>query len=290
MCFLRTGRAAALLLFFAALAVPSRIAVAGECAGMTHYEYDGGECTDKAGDTTDILIGSGRDSYRMGLDQINRSRPGFSGGGGDSGTAFRGPTRGQYQAAGRLLLFHHVPHMFAPLHAAATATLRDKSERRALLQFYRNVLSDWNANASKYGFYIGSVPDARLYFVESAFHAYDGKWATNSRTPFAVYSLLLRSMVHNQALLQLDNENKQELAERYVVYAGILRALSTYVSRRHGANSDAERAHLRQFAAAALKDDLGIAAPNYGIDYLPCALYTQPFASCESVLRFLRSE
>ena len=279
------ARTVAFAILVASSAAPP--VAAGECAGMVHYEYDGGECIDKSGDTTDVLIRSGNESYRMGLQQIDRSRPGFGAGAGGGGATARGPSRELYRAAGKLLVFKIHGRSLAPERVTAQSSLKDPARRRRLLEFYRNVVDDWQRNAHAYGFEPRSLPAARLYFVESAFHALDGRWPRDPHTPRAVQFALIQTMVYNTPLLQRSDAEKQELSERYVMYAGMLNMLSSGLIGRSGGGTASERRALRDFAAAVLHGDLGIARPDYPIDRLPCAMLPpMPFTSCEARLQF----
>jgi hypothetical protein len=200
---------AALLLALAVeigtLAAPAR---AGECFGMINYEYSGGDCTDKDGDTSGAMSTMWDDSYHQQQSMIQRSKQMFSGGTGSAIRMHRQranvPTPREERAMQTTLLSHMKTPSGVIDRIATALAAKTPRERRVATKFLREAVNEFTLYGPSAGF-------GRLY-------VFDGDHVADRLSRAISNSVISGTMIRKRSVPYMSDIEKRRLYDAYIIY------------------------------------------------------------------------
>ena len=274
----------------ATLAGPAR---AGECFGMINYEYSGGECVDRDGDTSGAMSSMWDDSYHQQQSMIRQSKRTFSGAVsasvGDSLNirVRRGyvPTLNEQYAMALTL----VTHMRNPSDMAAkiTATLSKRSplERRLVQKFLLQSVKDFTVLGPRLGYRALDIASARVFFIRSAYGVYDGDHVADHLAALVLYNVVSYPLIMRSRVPNMTDLEKRRLYDSYIIFAVALASEYRESLQRHDARS---LASTRAAARRLIEGDISVDPAKVRIDQLPCVSTPLPGFSCDQIIRWHR--
>lgn len=288
---MKTRTLSTLLLTVAvALVTFARPALAGECFGMINYEYSGGECVDKDGDSSKAMSGMWDDSYRQQQGMIDRSKAIFSGrAAGPTGTyqrRARVPTPAEQRALATTLLTHMMTPSDVVERIAAALPAKSVRDRRIAGKFLREAVTDFAIFGPRAGYGRFNVAGAREFFLTSAYFVFDGDHAADRLSLAVLNSVVTSSMIMAGRVPQMSDMDKRRLYDAYIIYG--IGLLSEYHEnlRKHDPRALAStRASARRLIAG----DIGVDPAKVRIDKLPCVQMPIPVLSCDQIVQYYRS-
>lgn len=252
-------------------------AFAGECEGMLSYTYEAGECYDRTGSTTDLLIRSGNESESLQQGMISRSRS-FAFGGGSAGRrAGGGVPEGPYMALGHALMVRYRGPYIVPSLAAKHFASSNPKLRAQLVRLFTGSLNFYAARGGDD--YLDShwLPGARVFFVEAAYLLL-GEQMPEDGTRTLLDQAFTGRMIHSQIPLESEAA-KEAMRETYVMQGMTITIVGNYLIEHH---RKAELAKLKQSARIALERDLGVDPMTLPVTDIYCRMnnFSGMFGSC----------
>ena len=184
---------------------------------MIDYEYSGGECVDRDGDSSKAMSDMWDDSYRRQHGMIDRNKAIFFGrAAGPTGThqlRERVPTPAEQRALARTLLTH--------------MTARG---RRIAGKFLREAVTDFAFFGPRAGYGRFNVAGAREFFLTSAYFVFDGDHVADRRSFAVLNSVVTSSMITAGRVPQMSDVDKRRLYDAYIIYG--IGLLSEYRENR----------------------------------------------------------
>ena len=247
------------------------------CEGMSHYEYDYGECYDKSSDFNSVMEKAYDDSYHDQREMLQSSKRFMGGGGGGRhAIVLKAPSA-------KLLFFTGGHSSLVPAQYAKTE--RDPKEWRKLERMYASLIPLYEREIAATGLPSHFLPAARWYFVRAAYVVYNGDRPSDA-TSSNVLVHELAYLMTRAPILEANDAAKQFAYERYAVTGEAFALADGYAKREH--RRDVVQT-LRQLAQKSLIADLGVDPAHVKIDQIPCLIQRIPGMSCAQDLQFLRS-
>lgn len=276
---------------FETLAAPAR---AGECFGMINYEYSGGECIDRDGDSSGSMSRMWDESYRHQQSMIQQSKRTFSGGAGggmDGGVATRPrrtyvPTPSeQYEMALTLVTHMRTPSDMADRISSALAT-KSAGERRLARNFLLRTVDDFTRYGPRLGYRALDIASARVFFIRSAYGVYNGDHVADRLAAAVLNSVVSYPLITRSRVPQMSDLEKRRLYDAYIIFAVALASEYREIRKRHDARA---LASTRAAARRLIQGDIGVDPARVRIDQLPCVSSPVPGFSCDQIVQWYRS-
>ncbi|GAC1560829.1 MAG: hypothetical protein NVS3B17_12950 [Vulcanimicrobiaceae bacterium] len=275
------------LAFLVAIAgsLPAR---AGDCAGMSHYEYDGGECVDKAGDTSGAMSQMWNDSYRNEQFMNHANRPGSrsSAATGGARVEMQRPSAEQLHALAASLFASQTTPSDEIDRFVGRLHVRDRHERAKTRAFLLGALRDFDSFGPQNGYGRRSLIGARAFFVRSAYYVYDGDRVAGPAAAKVLQSVVGGAMALHSQVPTFSDVDKRRLFDRYVLSAiGLLVAKGADEQKHDIKALAATRAAARRLLA----NDIGVDPARARVDELACVARPMPGMSCQDIVRWYQS-
>ncbi len=251
-------------------------ALAGDCDGMSHYQYDHGQCTDMTGDMLGVMERSGDESYRMDQQRLQSERQPVGGGAVNAGGGGTSARTAQYLLD--VTGFQRDPSL--PSAVIAAQWVAPPRERPEVEQYFQRRLSEYLDYAPQHGFRTNLMPDALFFALQAAYIAYDGERLEPS---FAGQTqiLLMKSLAAKPALASMTGQTKQVINDQF----GILGvAMLVEADRAHREHNARDLRDTRAFAERFITVYGGIDPKHVRINQLVCFEIPGP---CEQTQYFL---
>lgn len=276
----------------AILAAPVR---AGECFGMINYEYSGGECTDKDGDTSGAMSTMWDDSYHQQQSMVHQSKRMFSGG---AGGAMRGgggmrprrtsvPTPQEQYALQRSLLTHMKTPSDMVEKLAAALPAKSARERRLARKFMRESVDEFTSSyGPRSGYGSLSVAGAREFFLRTGYGVYNGDHVADRLAAAVLNTVVTYPMIMRSRVPQMTDLEKRRLYDSYIIYAVALASEYRDNVQKHDMRG---LRSTREAARRLVQGDIGVDPAKVRIDQLPCVASPIPVMSCDQIVQWYRS-
>lgn len=191
---------------------------------MSHYEYDHGDCYDKAGNTTGDMLRMYDDSDRLQQGTIARSRPsmpGFSGGGGAIGLPPSAYERWVSMTTSAVRLLTFTPHANSPAIDDLTHGVPPAYRARAR-GIMRDLLRDYRTYVASRGFAPNLLSTAYFISLVSAYTVYDGdRWSASTLANQTLFALTL-NLAGRPEVAHANNATLQRLNDDLALTGGTL--------------------------------------------------------------------
>ncbi|MGB8203271.1 MAG: DUF6683 family protein, partial [Candidatus Baltobacteraceae bacterium] len=248
---------------------------AGECDGMSNYQYDHGQCTDMTGDMLGVMERSGDESYRMDQQRLQRGRQPLGGG---LGAAAGGTNAQIAKYLVDLTSFQRDPSF--PSAALAAQWLAPPNVRGEMARYFQRMLDDYVSYAPQHGFALNSIPDALFFALQAAYIVYDGERIDPSFDG-QTQLLLMKSIAAKPAIASMTDQTKQAASDQF----GILGvAMLVEADRAQRAHNSKDLRDTRSFAARFIKTYGGIDPATTKINQLVCLALPGPCEQTQFLL------
>ncbi len=262
-------------------------ASAGECSGMLHYEYDGGQCIDKSGSTSDAMSHMWDESYRANRAILDRSR--MFGMGGTTGVRvpqIRIPTPAEQKAIATTFAVRLKQPSDEASRFVERLGLRDARRRHDTKMFLLDGLREFDDFGARNGYGRRNVSGARAFFLRTAYFVYDGDHVADATAAAVLNGLLTATMAMHTSIPSASDVYKRHLYDRYVINAIALQTGWSVGTQNHQTRV---LANARSAARRLIAADTGFDPATTRIDQLPCAVSPLPGVSCDQIIRWFRS-